>query len=72
VIVAMLSGEQRAGDEDHLQIEQLAGDDAAVLLDVEDLTQRGAQGADEAGGQPGEDEGTDGEQAGGLLMISFR
>src|SRR5690606_34438603 len=41
--------------------------DAAVLLDVEDLAQRGAQRADEARREPDEDERTDAEEAGGLL-----
>jgi hypothetical protein len=69
---AMLTASSAPATKTIWRSNSLPSDDAAVLLDVEDLAERGAQGADEAGGEPGEDERTDGEEAGGLPMKSLR
>src|SRR5690606_29754507 len=47
---ADVEGEQGPGRDDHLHVEELPGDDAAPLLNVEDFPERSSESADEPGG----------------------
>src|SRR5690606_10100652 len=59
--------EERPRSEHHLDVEDLAFDDASLPVQVEDLEQHGPQRRDQARRDPHEDDGADAEQAGALV-----